>query len=130
MWVGSEKGMKERDDFAASHIRANRKGKYLVIGGWSHSGNFTKADMDDPERETDYGYTKSQDTFNKYQGLDIKLGVPSIDYRKAYSEDSLGAVTKTNGKFSTYEVALPEGGLSNLYPSSPPKRLTVPNKGR
>lgn len=62
LWAVSEKGMKERDDFAVLHIRSNRRGKILVIGGWNHSGNFTRADMDDPGRETDYGYTKSQDT--------------------------------------------------------------------
>lgn len=130
-WAGSEKGMKERDDFAASHIRTNVKGKFLVIGGWGHSGNYTKADMDDYERETDYGYTKSHDTSNKYQGLDFKLGIPSVDYRKAYPADPLGKVSKTNGKFSTYEVALPEGGLGCFYPTSNPSKLPhVPGKSR
>jgi hypothetical protein len=130
-WSGSEKGRGKRDEFAASHIRANRKGKFLAIGGWTHSGNFTKADMDDPQRETDYGYSKSQDTHNPYQGLDVKLGIPSIDYRKAYPTDALGAVNTTNGKFSTYEVALPESGLGQLYPSGgPAKHLAMPNKHR
>lgn len=119
LWAGSEAGMKLRDDFAASHIRANRKGKFLVLGGWNHSGNFTEADMDAPDRETDYGYVKSQDTSSRYEGLDSKLGIPSIDYRKMNRNDLPGAMSKASGKFSTYEVALPEGGLGNFYPCGP-----------
>lgn len=63
-----------------------------------------------------------------YQGLDLKLGIPSIDYKKANATESLGGVNKTNGKFSTYEVALPDGGLGNLYPSrTPAQRVLTPN---
>lgn len=117
LWAVSDEGMKFRDAFAAAHIRSHRRGKMLVVGGWNHSGNFTKADLDDPERETDDGYTKSHETRSAYQGLDVKLHIPSIDYRKVGLGEQIGGVNKASGKFSTYEVALPEESLGNLDPS-------------
>jgi hypothetical protein len=130
LWASSEEGMKERDTFAASHIQKSKSGKVIVLGGSSHSGNYTRRDMDDPDSLDSSGIPKGTEVRSQYQGLDAKLGIPSIDYCPAAHNGSVGSTTPTNGKFNTYEVFLPTDLGQLNSPSWPPQPLGGRNSSR
>jgi hypothetical protein len=147
----NEHGMKERDSYAANHIQAHRSGKVVVIGGAWHSGNYTREDLPTtkfyediktlrskwwfpPEEMTiqimsfEHWYTTGGRTAkggvevkDQYQGLDARLGYPSVDYNPLGGP--VGITRPTDGKFNNYEVFLPQDfGQLNVtsLPAKPP----------
>jgi hypothetical protein len=120
--ASSEAGMRMRDESGYQEIKSKAKGKKLVLGGKAHSGDYDPNDL-----------IMSVDTFGgmpsitrrdegirplrgHYQGIDARLGIPSIDFRDTVLPGGLGQTIKTSGKFNTYEVSLPED-LSTLRTS-------------
>jgi hypothetical protein len=108
----SDKAIIERDNYAADFIRRNREGKVVVIGGMGHSGNYKKGEL----KVGEYQVT----TTNDYQGLDVKLGYPSIDYRYATSLDVVGTTQKSDGRLNDFTVFLPKDLSSLPITSWPP----------
>lgn len=117
----SDDGVRERDDWAKRFIEKNQTGKVIVIGGKGHSGNYKKGDLKFGEWEVS--------TTNDYQGLDVKLGYPSIDYRYAVSTATVGDTRKTDGRLNNFTVDLPID-LVHLNTTSWPLPRGIPSKPR
>ena len=93
-WMSSPKGMHQRDEWATRYIQRERIGKVIVLGVDGHSG----------DRETHAG----PDTPHTCQGLDRKLGYPSVDYDNVTVGSPLAGTTrKMDGRSSDYKVFLP-----------------------
>jgi hypothetical protein len=154
----TESGMKERDSYAAEHIRAHRSSKVLIIGGAGHSGNYQWEDLPlvkllnhihrygpmdpltgdagrilacDLWHKTRFGAAYSGNYVESYHGLDAKLGYPSVDFVDIgwLSSKRPGDTSATDGKFNDYVVFLPQD-LGQLRTTSLPAPANRPKKDR
>lgn len=116
--------MVKRDDYAAAYIKKNAAGKYLVIGGLGHSGNYSAGDKSTEERSFKINMDKWHAlAATGYKGLNVKLGIPAIDYDIMRTIKEAGATLKGDGKASDYDVRLPNDIYENPdYPWLPPNK--------
>jgi hypothetical protein len=111
--------VRQRDEWAAQYIASHKEGKVIVIGGKNHSGHYRKEDTWQAD-----GVTAMLGEDN--QGLDRRLGYPSIDFTLATDVGEIGATGK-DGTFSDYRVRLPadlaatvkELGIASWPPMAP-----------
>jgi hypothetical protein len=109
----TEEAVNSRNSFAARHIKEHRRGKAVVIGGVMHSGNYNSSDRPGIHMIPIYKLFSNSSfegmkVVNRYQGLDVKLGYPSIDHRRDSFGVNIGFAKESDRKFNDYEVFLPE----------------------
>ena len=114
----------ERDGWAADYIAKRKVGKVLVLGGAGHSGGYRKEDLAGIDQ-----LRMAVGVMGDYQGLDKRLGYPSVDGRTAAHMGEVGTTAKV-GPFSDYTVRLPPDLLQTMraygMTSWPPHLPTSP----
>ncbi len=100
-----------RDDYAAAFVRREARGKYLVLGGLAHSGNYDKGDM--PTERPGVVLAEAVNADMKpyarkgYKGLNNKLGIPAIDFELTSELREIGSTIKGDGKSADFHARFP-----------------------